>query len=57
MGKLMATFNRLEEGRRMDVDERRAELGLGLMAAGDGGLDSGRGTAKSSSGSSCGGAG
>ena len=57
MGKLMATFNRLEEGRRMDVDERRAELGLGLMAVGDGGLDSGRGTSKSGSGSSCGGAG
>ena len=57
MGKLMATFNRLEEGRRMDVDERRAEHGLGLMAAGNGGLDSGRGTAKSGSGSSCGGAG
>ena len=57
MGKLMATFNRLEEGRRMDVDERGAELGLELMAAGDGGLDSGRGTEKSGSGSSCGGAG
>ena len=40
MGKLMATFNRLEEGQRMDVDERRAELGLGLMAAGDGGTRS-----------------
>ena len=53
----MATFNWLEEGRRMDVDERRAELGLGLMAAGDGGLDSGRGMAKLGSGSSCGGAG
>ena len=57
MGKLMATFNRLEEGRRMDVDEWGAELGLGLMAAGDGGPDSGRGTAKSGSGSSCGGVG
>jgi len=47
----------MEEGRKMDIDERGAELGLGLMAAGDGGLDSGRGTAKSGSESSCGGAG
>ena len=30
MGKLMATFNRLEEGRKRDVGEEGGALGLGL---------------------------
>ena len=47
----------MEEGRKMDIDERGAELGLGLMAAGDCGRDSGRGTAKSGSGQGVGGGG
>jgi len=47
----------MEEGRKMDIDERGAELGLGLMAAGDCGCDSGRGTAKSGSGQGVGGRG
>ena len=57
MGKLMATFNRLEEGRKRDVGEEGRSSGFRVRTTDGGGLDSGQGKAKSSSGFGFGGAG
>jgi len=57
MGKLMATFNRLEEGRKRDVGEEGRSSGFRVRTTDGGGLDSGQGKAKSSAGFGFGGAG
>ena len=50
MGKLIATFNRLEEGQNRDVGEEERSSSFRVTMTGGGGLDSGQGRAKSSSG-------
>ena len=57
MGKRTATFNQVEAGRKWDVDEEGRSFGFRVTATDGGGLDSGQGRAKSSSGWGGGGAG
>ena len=57
MGKPTATFNRVEEGRKWDVDEEGRSSVFRATATDGGGLDSGQGRAKSSSRCGFGGAG
>ena len=53
----MATFNQLEEGQKWDVGEEGRSSGFRVTMTNGGGLDSGQGRAKSSSGFGFGGAG